>query len=74
MKVVMKRRYIGGYRYHNCDSCGHSNLTEKPIELDLPYCGDCGMSIVDAAHKFCGWCGSKNEEANPELTGGNPIE
>jgi transcription initiation factor TFIIIB Brf1 subunit/transcription initiation factor TFIIB len=66
MSIVWKRRHVGGYRYHNCEECRHSNTIQKPVELSMPYCGKCGMSIEDAAHKYCGWCGFQLESEKPD--------
>lgn len=70
MNIVWIRRHFGGYRYHNCSNCGHEDMIQKPIEISLPYCGDCGKAIEDASHNYCGWCGSRI--ANIE--GGQPDE
>lgn len=53
----MKDRTIGGYKYINCPECEHEIRTEKPIRLDLPYCGECGKAIEDPNQNYCGWCG-----------------
>lgn len=67
VKVVMKRRHFGGYRYHKCTKCGNEDTIQKPVEADLLYCGGCGMCIEDVSHKFCGWCGV-NIEFNAEVS------
>ncbi|MFB0847311.1 hypothetical protein [Paenibacillus oleatilyticus] len=58
-QIVHIERYYGGYRYVNCPECKTEIQTSNPILLKLPYCGSCGKSVADAAHKYCGWCGSK---------------
>ena len=59
--IIWHKRSVGGYRYIQCPECKTELQTEKPSHLDMPYCGVCGMSIADLAHKFCGWCGVELE-------------
>ncbi len=58
-KIAHIQRYFGNYRYVNCPDCKTEIQTSKPIVLKLPYCGNCGKCVEDAAHKYCGWCGCK---------------
>jgi hypothetical protein len=58
-KIIHRERHVGGYRYVNCPECKTEIQTEKPILLPMPYCGECGMIVFDAAQKFCCWCGCK---------------
>jgi transcription elongation factor Elf1 len=60
-QIVLKKRTVGGYKYSKCEECKHEKMIEKPIQLDLPYCGSCGKSVEDANQKFCGWCGIQFE-------------
>lgn len=58
-KMVMRLRHVGGYRYVRCENCRHEMQTEKPIQLHMPYCGECGMIVLDLMQKYCCWCGSE---------------
>lgn len=53
----MVNRHLGGYEYANCPDCNKSIPIAKPVEIDVPYCSDCGKCVLDAAHQYCGWCG-----------------
>jgi transcription elongation factor Elf1 len=56
MAITVKSRNISG-KYFTCPECKVETQIQKPLTLNSPYCGACGKSIEDAAHKFCGWCG-----------------
>lgn len=52
-----KARNIGGYEYVNCPECQTEIETNHPVQLDMPYCSDCKMIVLDANQKYCCWCG-----------------
>jgi hypothetical protein len=41
------------------------------VQMDMPYCGDCGKIVFDCQQKYCCWCGGKFEPVEPEGGKGN---
>lgn len=72
--MVMRKRHVGGFKYYNgkCDHCGSSICEEidHPAELEMPYCGGCGMIVFDATQKYCGFCGIRFNDAEAEAQKG----
>jgi hypothetical protein len=58
-KIVYEKRVAGGYEYIKCPTCKTEIETRHPIELELPYCGDCGRMVLDAEQVYCCWCGQE---------------
>lgn len=58
----MKKRHIGGYKYHTCEKCKHQEQTDVPIALDVPYCSECKRPVSDITQYYCGYCGEKFDD------------
>ena len=55
----MKKRHLGGYRYHTCKKCTYQEQTDVPVLLEVPYCSECKKSVSDIEQNYCGFCGEK---------------
>jgi hypothetical protein len=55
--IIKRKRVYGGYKYEKCPECKTDFETEKPVELDLPYCSACNKNVLDIAQNYCCWCG-----------------
>ena len=59
-KVKMIKRLFKGKEAIICHEC--SKIVKEATDdilIFVPYCGDCGKRIEDAAHNFCGNCGEQ---------------
>lgn len=61
-KIIYKNRSHGGYKYTSCPICNNTVEVDRPVQLEMPYCGDCGMIVLDCSQKFCCWCGAAFEK------------
>jgi hypothetical protein len=65
-KMVYHKKVCGGYKYVDCPTCKSSIEISRSCELEMPYCGSCGKIVLDAAQKYCCWCGKAFNENKGE--------
>jgi len=58
-KIIYKNRHCGGYEYVKCPECNKVTEVNHPLESKMPYCGACGMAVLDIDQNYCCWCGAK---------------
>jgi len=62
--IKMVKRHICGGDKAFCESCNKEvEITKgKFIELEMPYCNNCGKIIFDLNQNYCCWCGERLTE------------
>lgn len=65
-KIIYQNRSTGGYKYVSCPKCNEIIEVKHPLELEMPYCGNCGMVVLDSSQLYCCWCGDKFGENHKE--------
>jgi len=59
-KFKMIKRYICGDEKAFCETCKKEiPITASNIELEMPYCSECGKIVLDCSQNYCCWCGEK---------------
>lgn len=56
--MVNRQRTVKGI-YISCTGCNTEMEIEKPVTVNVPYCGSCGKIVLDVTQKYCCWCGCK---------------
>jgi len=58
----IKRTIRDNPKQFQCPHCANAFIHyDTGTQMDLPYCGNCGRAILDAADNHCGVCGVKLE-------------
>jgi len=61
-RIKMIKRLVHGDDEAICEKCNEVvEITKKHIELEMPYCGECGKIVLDLAQNYCCWCGESFE-------------